>query len=145
MLARMPPLDAWQPFSPREVAGFLAGVAVPWYIAGGWALDLFRGEPSREHADLEIAIPPDQLAIVRARPARFRLFVPGDGGITPLAADDEPPAARHQIWVREPRTGMFRLDIFLEPGEDDCWISRRDARLRRPYRDLIRHTRDGIP
>jgi len=40
-----------------EVAKLLAGVDVPWCVAAGWALDLFHGEVTREHEDLEIAVP----------------------------------------------------------------------------------------
>ncbi|MGM7683701.1 nucleotidyltransferase domain-containing protein [Cytobacillus sp. Hm23] len=28
----------------------------PWFIAGGWAIDLFIGKQTRPHHDLEIAI-----------------------------------------------------------------------------------------
>jgi hypothetical protein len=47
----------WDPWRPGEAAQRLARVSVPWYVAGGWALDLFRGEQTREHGDLEIAVP----------------------------------------------------------------------------------------
>jgi hypothetical protein len=29
----------------------------PWYVAAGWALELFTGDAAREHDDLEIAVP----------------------------------------------------------------------------------------
>ncbi|MEV6029015.1 hypothetical protein [Streptomyces sp. NPDC052036] len=45
---------AWRP---EHVAERLDGVGVPWCIAAGRALDLFRGEQSRPHGDLEIAVP----------------------------------------------------------------------------------------
>lgn len=32
--------SAW---TPAEVTRRLAGVRAPWYVAAGWALDLFRG------------------------------------------------------------------------------------------------------
>jgi len=28
----------------------------PWFIAGGWAVDLFLGRVTRSHKDIEIAI-----------------------------------------------------------------------------------------
>jgi hypothetical protein len=59
------PWDAW---SPREAAARLAGVDVPWAVAGGWALDLFRGEVTREHSDLEIAVPAARSPRSRRRP-----------------------------------------------------------------------------
>jgi len=56
----------WQPWSPAEVNGRLAGVEVPWAVAGGWALDLFRGETTRPHGDLEIAVPAAGFPVIRA-------------------------------------------------------------------------------
>jgi hypothetical protein len=34
--------------------------AQPWFVAGGWALDLFAERRSREHSDVDIAIPPSE-------------------------------------------------------------------------------------
>jgi hypothetical protein len=31
-------------------------VPQPWWVAGGWALDLFLGRRTRPHADLEISV-----------------------------------------------------------------------------------------
>lgn len=44
-------------WTPHEVGQRLAGISVPWYVAAGWALDLFRGEQTRDHHDIEIAVP----------------------------------------------------------------------------------------
>jgi uncharacterized protein CbrC (UPF0167 family) len=53
--------------APREVAQHLAGISTPWCVAAGWALDLFRGIQTREHGDIEIAIPAATFAEVRGR------------------------------------------------------------------------------
>src|SRR5487761_311998 len=35
--------DRWATVRPEEVAPFFLAASVPWWIAGGWALDLFLG------------------------------------------------------------------------------------------------------
>ncbi|MEV0136058.1 hypothetical protein AB0H83_47430 [Dactylosporangium sp. NPDC050688] len=60
--------DCW---TPREVADRLAGVAAPWYVAAGWALDLFRGTQTRAHHDIEIAVPAGRFPEIRERFAGF--------------------------------------------------------------------------
>jgi hypothetical protein len=40
----------------RSVAGLFSTFRRPWYIAGGWALDLFLGRVTREHHDIDVAI-----------------------------------------------------------------------------------------
>jgi hypothetical protein len=95
------------------VAGRLAGAGVRWCVAAGWALNLFRGETTREHEDLEIAIPAGQFGRVRAALADFDIEVIGSGRRWPL--DSPAFDVMIQTWVRERGTGVYRLDIFREP------------------------------
>src|SRR5260370_13916272 len=67
-----PPWDAWHP---REVTGRLAGAGARWCVAAGWALDLFRGEMTWQHEDLEIAVPAGQFGLLRAALADFDIDV----------------------------------------------------------------------
>ncbi len=135
-----PPWDAWHP---REVTDRLAGVDVPWCVAAGWALDLFRGGEPREHEDLEIAVPIGRFDEIRTALDGFAFDVVGSGHWWPL--DDPAFEVMHQTWVREPETGVYRLDIFREPHDGDTWICRRDDRIRFPYDRIIERTSDGIP
>jgi hypothetical protein len=134
------PWDAWHP---REIADRLAGVATPWYVAGGWAVDLFLGEQTRPHEDLEIAVPRAGFAEIRAALPELEADVVGSGHIWPLAS----PAfdVMHQTWFREPSTGIYRVDVFREPHDGDVWICRRDATIRAPYAQIVHRTPDGIP
>ena len=137
-----PDLALWDAWPPAEVAERLAGVGAPWCVAAGWAIDLFLGEQRRPHDDLEIAVPRHSFPQVSAALASYELFVPaGDGLLRPYADDAE----SHQTWVREPVTGLWRLDVFREPAEGDTWICRRDPSIRLLYAELVERTRDGIP
>jgi hypothetical protein len=133
----------WQPWSPLEVAARLAEVDIRWCVAAGWALDLYRGGVSREHEDLEIAVPAGSFPLVRAALADFEFDVVGSGHIWPL----ESPAfaVTFQTWVREPLTGVYRLDVFRDPHDGDTWICRRDESIRLPYEQVIEITSDGVP
>jgi Aminoglycoside-2''-adenylyltransferase len=133
----------WDPWRPADIARLLAGVTVPWYVAGGWAIDLFLGRQTREHGDLEIAVPAPEFAAIRAALADYEFDVVGSGQRWPL----DSPAFRvmHQTWVREPGTGVYRADVFREPERDGSWVCRRDESIRLPYERLIRRTGDGIP
>src|SRR5258705_8519501 len=52
--AEIDALDArWSScWTPTEVAHHLTGTATPSSVPAGWALDLFRGRPTREHAHI---------------------------------------------------------------------------------------------
>jgi Aminoglycoside-2''-adenylyltransferase len=138
-----PDLSLWEAWHPAEATRRLAGVDVPWYVTAGWALDLFRGRKTREHEDLEIAIPERAFGAVRAALSDLELFVIGDGLAKPVR--DETLREHHQTWVREAGSGKWRLDIMREPWEGDTWVCRRDARIRLTGSDVIARTADGIP
>jgi Aminoglycoside-2''-adenylyltransferase len=137
-----PDLAAWDPWQPPVVAERLAGVAPPWYVAAGWALDLFLGGQTRTHGDLEIGVPADRFDEVARRFGDCEFFAIGDGQAVPYASA---PSHFHQTWARERATGAWRFDVFREPGDGDTWICRRDAAIRLPYEQLIARTSDGIP
>ncbi|MFD8788509.1 nucleotidyltransferase domain-containing protein [Kitasatospora sp. NPDC059599] len=131
-------------WTPSEVARQLAGIDTPWYVAAGWALDLFLGRQTRAHGDLEIAIPAATFPEVRNRFPGFVFDAAGSGRIWEDAAP-EVLAAVHQTWLRDPATGNYLLDVFREPHDGDTWICRRDGTIRLPYGDIVHHTADGIP
>jgi hypothetical protein len=131
-------------WTPGEVARRLAGIAVPWCVAAGWALDLFRGRQTRKHGDIEIAIPAASFPEVRDRFPGYVFDGVGDRRIWEDATPDV-LAAVHQTWLRDPATGNYLVDVFREPHDVDTWICRRDETIRLPYRDIIHRTADGIP
>jgi hypothetical protein len=138
-----PDVSLWDAWHPAEAARRLAGVDARWSVVAGWSLDLFRGEQTREHEDLEIAVPEDDFPALVEALSEFDLFAVGSGYARPLG--DPSPSEHHQTWVRERNTGIWRLDVMREPWDGDTWICRRDRRLRRPGADVIALSADGIP
>lgn len=136
-------LDAWDAWTPQEAALHLAALQTPWYVAAGWALDLFLGRQTREHDDLEIGVPAHRFAEVREALEGLQLVVVGDGKAWPTTASTL--AAHRQTWVRERAGEPWRLDVFREPWDDEVWVLARDPRIRLAAANLIAHTADGIP
>ncbi len=139
-----PGLDAWQPWHPDEVATVLAGMPAPWCVVGGWAIDLWLGERTRAHADIEIAIPRAYFPVIRRHLAAFELFSVGDGEVRALPKHATVDADKRQNWVLEPGLRVWRMDIMLEPGDADTWIFRRDERVRAPRANMVA-SRNGVP
>ena len=143
MSSNPPHVDAWDSWHPRIVAERLAGLAAPWYVAAGWAIDLFRGGQARAHEDLEIAIPADRFDEVAARFPDCDFYVPDDGHLRPLTAPRM--TASHQTWALSRVTGLWCVDVFREPHDGDRWVCRRDESIRLPYDEIIEHDPEGIP
>jgi aminoglycoside-2''-adenylyltransferase len=148
-MAIRPDVEKWQAWRPEEAFRRLTGLRAPWYVAAGWAIDLFLGGARREHEDLELAVPNARFGEVAAALADLEPFVigtPENGLATPYAeAGEEALAETHQTWFRERETGFWRLDVFREPSDGDTWVCRRDERLRMPYERLVERTPTGIP
>ena len=50
------PTHHWQPLSVQETVDLLYSLPVPWWIAGGWAIDLYLGRQTRPHEDIDVLI-----------------------------------------------------------------------------------------
>ncbi len=141
-------LDAsqWDPWQPERVAELLRDVEAPWAVGGGWAVDLFVGTQTREHADIEIGIPAECFGDVEAALAGFELFVVvGSGRGIRLEDGRDRLEDTYQVWVRDPRTQRYVLDVMREPSTADSWIFRRDRCVQLPQAEAIERTPSGIP
>ena len=81
--------EFWEAWAPSEVAQRMSTVAAPWYVAAGWALELFTGDAARGHDDLEIAVPAVRFGEVMAAFPGFDWYVVGDGQQRLLPRSDD--------------------------------------------------------
>jgi len=143
-----PPVEAWSTaWTPDQAALALEGVSAPWAVAGGWALDLWLGAQTREHEDLEIAVPTVFFSEIQARleALGLKVFDIVDGQPVALAPGETPHARMHQTWVMDPGVNGWRMDIFREPGDAQTWIYRRTGKLSAPRAWANARTSSGIP
>ncbi|MDX1450242.1 MAG: hypothetical protein R3246_14410, partial [Acidimicrobiia bacterium] len=140
-----PLIDAWEAWTPWEIAERLDGLDIPWCIVGGWAIDLALGETTRPHEDLEIAVPRRGLAAIRQHLGEFVFHVAGGGEVRRLDSSEETPEDRHQHWVLDMEADRWRVDVMAEPGDDETWVYRRNASLRAPRTSMVGVSADGVP
>ena len=140
-----PGLDAWDAWTPAEIAQRLAGITIPWCVVGGWAIDVFLGAQTRDHEDLEVAVLREHFSDVRRVLGTFVFHVVGDGEVRRLPDAVDPPPEKHQNWVLDVTADAWRVDVMLEPGDAATWVFRRDEAVRAPRDFMVQHTADGIP
>lgn len=139
----MTELGTWDPLHPRELAGVLHALDVPWWIGGGWALDLFLGRETRPHEDTDlILLRRDALALQEAL-ERWDLHLAAGGELRPWGAGEPVERPANAVWARRPG-GSWLFDVKLEENEGDVWLYRRSDRVRRPIAELGLDL-DGIP
>ena len=49
----------WNPAEPHQANEWLQHFAALWWIAGGWAIELFLEQTTRAHTDLDVGTEPD--------------------------------------------------------------------------------------
>ncbi len=138
-----PGVDAWEPWSPRVIADHLASLSIPWSVVGGYAIDLFLGRNTRDHADLEIAILREDFSTVSTALSPLVPHSAGNGVVTYLGSS-APPDNIRQIWMLDDVTQKWRVDVMLEPGDSNTWIFRRNTEITLP-REEMTGRRDNIP
>jgi len=112
----------------------MAGLAAPWWLAGGWALDAFIGTRTREHADLEMSVLHCDTPLLFEHLSGWDMHLVRDGTLEAWRGEAV-PAEIHQAWARPQPEGEF-LEFMFESATESDWIFRRDARIRRPLAEI---------
>lgn len=140
------PRRTWQPARPREAAEWLRDAGPAWWIAGGHALDLFLGEASRPHGDLDVGCFRDDLAALRRPLDRdgWELFAARDRRLTRLAPGVDPHPAAHSVWCRPGPGRDFALEVLLDERAGSDWCFRRRPEIRLPADAIVWHAEGGL-
>lgn len=133
-------LGPWEPMTPSEVSDVLRGVPCPWWVAGGWAIDLHLGHQTREHEDIDVLIlRDDQLTMQRALRGWDLHAADPPGALRSWRAEEVLPVDVHDIWCRRTPTSPWSLQVMIDDAPNGVWTYRRDPRIQRPVTEL-----DGI-
>jgi hypothetical protein len=133
----------------EAVAEVMAHFPQPWFVSGGWAIELFTGEVTRDHADLEIGICRRDQGLLYAYLAGWRLSKavqgPEGGEWVPWEPDEWLALPIHQVLVQAAGVTPFEFECFLNEVEADTWHFRRDLSITLPVAELILYTDKGLP
>jgi hypothetical protein len=135
-------LGPWEPYDVERAQRCFASSRATWWLSGGVALDRFLGYRSRAHGDIDVSVRRrDWPALAPQLRESLDVFVAKHGQVTPIG--DRPVTDDvHNLWAREHDGGPWRVQVNLEPGDDERWQYRRDERITRPWSDVIRRDRD---
>lgn len=135
----------WKPLPPHQLATWLRTFPGRWWIAGGWALDLYLGHPTRLHDDTDVLIlRRDVQHIHHAFPDWIIMAADPPGTLRPWHEDQLLPDHVHDIWCRRAESETWEFQFMVIDSRDDRWFFRRDHRISGFLTDLG-DRRDGIP
>ncbi|MFT3785145.1 MAG: hypothetical protein QM770_03130 [Tepidisphaeraceae bacterium] len=123
----------------------------PWWLVGGWSLDLLAGEVTRDHHDIEVSIFRKNQFSLRSLLADFETltclderWVPWRKGIAVGPPMFQVKACR-RVGVRVDPWLPNEFEFFLNDARDDRWFYRRDWRVSLPLSRLVVRSRTGVP
>ncbi len=137
----------WQPLTLEQLKSLFEKSEKPYWLSGGWAIDLFVGRQTRAHEDLDISISrSDQFYFQNylnnwdlhyADPARPGVLLPWHTGATlfdPI----------YNVWGRKSAGGPWNLQLLICDFSDTEWIYRRKQEIRGPLKEFDWTTKDGM-
>jgi Aminoglycoside-2''-adenylyltransferase len=137
------------------VRSLLSALTVPYWIAGGWAIDLAVGRVTRDHADVDIMLLERDEHALRTDLTEVDVQLIGrDGQPGPWPAGRRllagpGPGPRRSIGadrlVLHSKNLPLPAEVLLASAVGACWVYYRGARyISRPLAGITRN-RDGIP
>ncbi|KAB1977939.1 nucleotidyltransferase domain-containing protein [Streptomyces triticiradicis] len=120
----------------------------PWWIAGGYAIELAVGRELRAHGDLDVLVLRRDQALVHELLADWDLHVadpPGQGELRPWRPGEVLRPPLHDIWCRRTSKAPWSVQLMLDEAEGTQWVSRRTPEIRLPINRLGRTSEAGIP
>jgi hypothetical protein len=143
----MEDIHRWDPLSVDEVTGLLSPVRFPWWIAGGWAIDLFLGRQTRSHDDTDVLVlRDDQLELQEYLTDRgWDLHKTQQPGLKPWPPGEFQNRPVNDIWCRRAPHLPWALQIMLLDTDGGRWVFRRDPSIGGPIESLGLRTSTGVP
>lgn len=133
----------WRIACPADARAWLAGIHRPWWIAGGWAIDLFLGKSGRPHNDLDVGIFRRDAPAVIASLHDWEFFEAKDRRLRRIRAGAVPGVDVNSLWCRPVRAPEWSLELLLDDRTDEHWVFRRQPAITRPVVAMLRHSSDG--
>lgn len=136
---------SWRVTDPSDARRWLSHVNCSWWIAGGWAIDLFLGRQTRAHADLDIGILRRDVHRFMTALSSWDFHEVKGGVLTPLQMESSPREDVNCLWARPTGEVAWSVEVLLDRSDDDDWVFRRHPGIRRPLASVVRKTTDGTP
>ena len=139
----------WRPWPVHRLTDHLPSSG--WWLSGGWAIAHTLGRPVRRHGDIDVSVLPNALVPTLTTLTIDQPYVAWEarrGHLTTLPTQTHELTERvdrlRSIWIQDPTTKAFVLQINIESGAPDSWVYRRDYRITTSWTSAIRDVR-GVP
>ena len=133
----------WSGLRPYDLDAELPSTDVVWWVCGGWAIDLFLGRQTRDHADLDIGCFRQDAPWFQGLP-EWSGSGAHAGKLHSLAVGDALPLHIDSLWFARVGATTWGFQLMLETRRGADWVFRRDAAITRSVADLWWTIGDGL-
>jgi hypothetical protein len=139
-------LGRWQPLGLGDVVRLFEDFAAPWWICGGYALELALGRSWRTHEDIDVGVLREDASRLERVFEGWDVEIAAAGVLSPwngsvLRAEDN----QNNLWCRKGTAQPWCLDITIAEGNGECWIFRRDPTFRVSWEHAVLRSHEGLP
>jgi hypothetical protein len=135
----------WEPYLPEEIYELFKALTIPWWIAGGWAIDLFLGSKTRDHLDIDIQILRKDQIILQKFLEGWYLYKTNQPGLKPWKKNEFLQLGVNSIWCRKTPEAPWNMQILFLESEGDEWFYRRKPSVQGFISEIGMKTKSGIP
>jgi hypothetical protein len=125
-----------------DVARIMNGYPKPWWIAGGWAIDLFVGHVRRPHSDIDIAVLREDQRELRQHLAGWSLTKVVSGTVEEWPRDEYLVLPTHEVHARR---ANHHAEFLLNESRGERWVFRRNAAVTLPIVQLTASPNAPLP
>ena len=134
----------WDPLTPETIGDFMAGFDRPWWIVGGWSIQVVTGV-RREHEDMDISmLSSDAEPFRRFLGERWTVWNVDDSWFRPFDERFREIRPDSQLWIRRDARSPWVLDVPLTPDTGGRWTNKRWREHVLPLDDVTWVAPDGL-
>ncbi|WP_137789126.1 hypothetical protein [Bacillus sp. E(2018)] len=138
--------EIWKPLSVYEIQGILSPIPIQWWIAGGWALDLYLDRMTREHDDIDVVILRSQhLLLQRYLASDWEGYKAFKGKLTPWNMNEKLETHFDNLWFKKKGESTWAIQVMIIDSENDYWIYKRNGTIRKKLSDIEMTTSAEVP
>lgn len=130
--------------APLKVWSLMLDFKADWFIAGGWAIDLYLEKETRQHEDVEIAIfREDQIALQNYLEG-WILKKAVNSTLSKWKQNEYLELPIHEIHCSKENDETQSLEVLLNETDGDRWLFRRNLKITKPVSKFYMTSKLGM-
>lgn len=130
--------------SPLKISSLMQGFKSDWFIAAGWAIDLYLEKETRQHEDIEIAIfREDQIALQNYLEGWILKKVV-NSTLSEWKQNEHLKLPIHEIHCFKENDESQSLEVLLNEIDGERWLFRRNLKITKPRSKLYLTSKLGM-